>query len=151
MNARNPSALLFFSVVALSLSSPQVAYSQSAPCSLLTEKQVSTVLGVSVGAGSPIADTGCSWKSTGATQVMVTVSMQTEKMFAGAKSSAAPGMTRASISGIGDEAIFIGAPKFASLWVRNGTKFPLIRIYGLPVNEAQTKLKALAADVVSKL
>jgi hypothetical protein len=82
---------------------------------------------------------------------MVSVSMQTEKMFAGAKSSPAPEMTRASISGIGDEAIFIGAPKFASLWVRKGTKFPLIRVYGLPVSEAQTKLKALAADVVSKL
>jgi hypothetical protein len=77
--------------------------------------------------------------------------MQTEKMFVGAKSSAAPNMTKASIPGIGDEATFIGAPNFASSWVRKGTKFPLIRVYGLPVSEAQTKLKALAADVVSKL
>jgi hypothetical protein len=151
MDARNSSTFLFFSVVVASLCSPQVAYSQSAPCNLLTEKQVSTILGVSVGAGSPIANTGCSWKSSGAPQVVVSVSMQTEKMFAGAKSSAVPNMTKASIPGIGDEAIFTGAPNFSSLWVKKGTKFPLIRVYGLPVSEAQTKLKALAADVVSKL
>jgi hypothetical protein len=151
MNARNSSAFLFLSAAAVSLSSPHVAHSQSAPCNLLTEKQVSTILGASVGAASPIANTGCSWKSTGASQVVVSVSMQTEKLFAGSKSSPAPNMTKATIPGIGDEAIFIGAANFASLWVRKGTKFPLVRIYGLPVSDAQTKLKALAADVVSKL
>jgi hypothetical protein len=60
-------------------------------------------------------------------------------------------MTKTPMSGIGDEAIFTGVPKFSSLWVRKGTKFPLVRVYGLPVSEAQTKLKALAAEVVPKL
>jgi hypothetical protein len=82
---------------------------------------------------------------------MVTVSMQTERMFTGAKSSAAPGMTKTPVSGIGDEAIFTGLRGFSSLWVRKGTQFPLFRVYGLPVSDAQTKLKALAAEVVPKL
>jgi hypothetical protein len=82
---------------------------------------------------------------------MVTVSMQSEKMFASAKSSAAPGMTKTTISGVGDEAIFISGHNFSSLWVRKGTKFLLVRIYGLPLNEAQTKIKALATNALSKL
>ncbi len=151
MNARNSSAFAFLSAFAVSLFCSQVAYSQSGPCSLLTQEQVSAIVGVSVGAGSPIANTGCSWQSTGPARVMVTLSMQTEKMFAGAKSSAAPGMTKMPLSGIGDEAIFTGVQNFSSLWVRKGTTFPLFRVYGLPVSEAQTKLKALAADVVPKL
>ena len=149
MHAGSSSGFLWLSVFAVSLCG--VAYGQPAPCDLLTQKQVSTVLGVSVGEGSPIANTGCSWKATGASKVVVTVSMQTEKMFDGAKRSAASMTTNKPISGIGDEAVFTGVPNFSSLWVRKGARFPLVRIYGLPVSEAETKLKALAADVVSKL
>jgi hypothetical protein len=102
-------------------------------------------------AGSPIANTGCSWRATGKSNLLVTVSVQSEKMFAGAKGGAAPNMTKTPISGIGDEAIFIGVENFCRLWVRKGTKFLLVRLYGLPVSEAQTKLKTLAISAVSKL
>jgi len=77
--------------------------------------------------------------------------MQSEKMFAGAKSPAPPGTTQTSISGLGDEAIFTGVQNFSSLWLKKGTKFVLIRVYGLSVSEAQTKLKAAATNVLSKL
>lgn len=82
---------------------------------------------------------------------MVTISLQTERMFAGAKSSATPGITKTPVSGIGDEAIFTGVQGLSSLWVRKEAQFPLFRVYGLPVSEAQTKLQALAAQVVPKL
>lgn len=82
---------------------------------------------------------------------MVTVSMQSEKMFAGAKASAAPTMTKTPVSGVGDEAIFTGVQNFASLWVRKGTTFLLVRVYGLPVSEAQATLRTLAIRAVSKL
>ena len=77
--------------------------------------------------------------------------MQSEKMFAAAKSSTPPNTTKSSISGVGDEAIFTGMQNFSSLWVKKGTKVLLVRIYGLPVSEAQTKLKAAATNAVSKL
>lgn len=77
--------------------------------------------------------------------------MQNEEMFAAAKSSAPLGMKKTTVSGIGDEAIFVGAQGFSSLWVRKGAKFLLVRIYGVPVNKAGTKLKALATNAVSKL
>ena len=81
----------------------------------------------------------------------MTVSMQSEKRFGGAKSSALPNTTQTQISGIGDEAIFIGLPNFSSLWVRKGTKFLLVRLHGLPVSEAQAELRTLAMNAVSKL
>jgi hypothetical protein len=151
MDSRKSFAFLLAGGFIAWLCCSQVAYSQVAPCTLLAQNQISTVIGSGVGAGSPIANTGCSWKATGASKVVVTVSMQTEKMFAGAKSSPAPNMTKTPVSGLGDEAFFTGVQGFASLWVRKGTTFPLVRIYGLPINEAQTKLRALATSVLSKL
>jgi hypothetical protein len=112
---------------------------------------VSTVVGSKAGTASPIADTGCSWQAPGPPRVTVTVSLQSEKMFAGAKSSNPPKTTKSTVSGIGDEAIFTGVDNFASLWVRKGSTYLLVRIYGLPVKDAQAKLTTLARDAVSKL
>ena len=151
MDTRNPSALRLSIVFLVSLCCAPVAYSETAPCALLTQSQVSTVLGASVAAASPIANTGCSWTTTGTPRVTVSVSLQSEKMFAAAKSATPPKTTKTPISGVGDEAIFTGVQNFSSLWVRKGTTFLLVRIYGLPVSEAQTKLKALAGNAVSKL
>ena len=76
----------------------------------------------------------------------VPVSMQSDRMFEGAKRSA-----KTPVSGVGDEAFFTGLQNFSSLWVRKGTKYLLVRIYGLSVSEAQPKLKSLATAAVSKL
>ena len=151
MAIRNLSTSLILIVFLVSFCTAQVVYGETAPCALLLQNQVTTIVGASVGAGSPIANTGCSWTTTGAPRITVTVSMQSEKMFAGAKSSVPPNTTKSLISGIGDEAIFTGIQNFSSLWVKKGTKFLLVRIYGLPVSESQTKLKALATDALSKL
>jgi hypothetical protein len=151
MDTRKSSVLLLINLFALLVCFSEAVYSQPAPCSLLTQNQVSSAVGANVGAGSSIANTGCSWKATGASKAMVTVSMQNEKMFAGAKSSNVPNMTKVPVSGVGDEAVFVGAEGFSSLWVKKGTAFVLVRIYGVPVSEAQTKLKTLAMNVVSNL
>lgn len=139
-------ASLFSSGFVVLLCCSRIAFGEAAPCTLLTQSQVSSVMGVSVGAGSPIANTGCSWHATGPSKVMVTVSRQSEKMFAGAKSG-----SKTALSGIGDEAFFTGVENFASLWMRKGSAIILVRVYGLPVNDAQTKLTTLAKSVVSKL
>jgi hypothetical protein len=141
----------FFIVFMVSLCCASVVSGETAPCALLTQNQVSTIVGGSVGAGSPIANTGCSWTKAGVPKITVTVSMQSEKMFAAAKSSAPPKTTKTSISGVGDEAVFTGIENFSSLWVKKGTKVLLVRVYGLSVSEAQTKLKALAINALSKL
>lgn len=147
-STRTSSALLFVGVIVVSLCGSQSAFGATAPCDLLTQNQVSSTVGASAGPASPIANTGCSWK---ASKVTVSVSIQYEKMFAAAKTNPAPGMTRTPVSGVGDEAVFIGAENFSSLWVRKGTTYLLVRIYGVPMSDAQTKLKALATAAVSKL
>src|SRR5690242_1219800 len=101
MDTRKSSAFLLYGVFAVFLSSANVAYGESAPCALLTQNQVSTIVGASVGAGSPIANTGCSWTTTAAPRVTATVSMQNEKMFAAVRSSTPPNTTKTSISRIG--------------------------------------------------
>ena len=151
MGTRNSPASLLSGIFVVYLGCSQLAYCDPVPCDLLTQSQVSSVVGTGVSAGAPIASTGCSWHATGKTKVMVTVSMQNEKMFAGAKAGAAPNMTKTPVSGIGDEAIFTGVENFCSLWVRKGARFLLVRIYGLPLGEAQAKLKTLATNAVSKL
>ena len=135
----------------LSLCWAQAGYGETASCALLTQDQVSTAVGKTVGAGSPIANTGCSWTTPGPGKITVSVSMQSEKMFDAAKSSNPPNTTKTSVSGVGDEAVFTGVENFSSLWIRKGTKFLLVRIYGVPLSDAQSKLKALAKDAVSKL
>jgi len=152
MYTRNSPAFLFFSVFVVSLCCSQLAYADSAPCDLLTQNQVSAIVGANVGAASPIANTGCSWKATAPAKALVSVSMQTEKMFAAAaKGPVPPNTTRTSISGVGDEAVFVGMQGFSSLWVRKGAKCLLVRLYGLSAGEAQPKLTALATAAVSKL
>ena len=142
--------LLCGGVFAWLWSSPIVS-AQPAPCSLLTDKQVSTALGAPVGAASPIANTGCSWKGTGSSKVMVSISLQSEKMFAGAKSSPPEAGKKTPVSGLGDDAFLTGMQGFASLWVKKGTTVILVRVYGLPAEEAHNKLKILAANALSKL
>jgi hypothetical protein len=151
MDTRNTSAFLLPIGFVLSLCWAQAGYGETAPCALLTQDQVSTAVGKTVGAGSPIANTGCSWTTAGPGKITVTVSMQTEKMFDAVKSSTPPKTTKTSISGVGDEAVFTSVETFSSLWIRKGTKFLLVRLYGVGLNDAQSKLKALAKDAVSKL
>lgn len=149
MDTGSFSVFLLSSVFAVSLYCPCVAYGDAAPCDLLSQNQVSAIVGANVGEASPIANTGCSWKGTGASKVLVSVSMQSEKMFTGVKNSATQQKT--PMPGIGDEAIFTGMDNFASLWVRKGSKFLLVRIYGVTLSDAQAKLKALAIAATSKL
>ena len=122
MTTRNSCTSLFFIVFVVSLCTAQGAHSETAPCALLIQNQVTTIVGASVGGGSPIANTGCSWTTTGAPRVTVTVSMQSEKMFVAAKQSAPAKTTKTPISGVGDEAIFTckpSSPEEVTLLVRS--------------------------------
>jgi hypothetical protein len=136
-------------VFALALS--WTAHAQTPPCSLLSQDEVSKIVAAKVSAASPIAASGCSWTTATAPKITLTVSMQSEKMFAAAKSSTPPKTTKTPISGIGDEAVFTGIQNFSSLWVKKGAKYLLVRIYGVSVDDAETKLKAAAAGAVPKL
>jgi hypothetical protein len=152
MDTRNPTtSILSIMFGVVSLCCADVVYGETAVCALLTQNQVSTIVGVKVGAGSPIANTGCSWTAAGPPRITVSVSVQSEKMFAAAKSSAPPKTTKTSISGPGGRGNLHRRREFLELVGEKRNQFPLIRIYGLSVSDAQTKLKALATNALSKL
>jgi hypothetical protein len=77
MNSKHPRVLIVGIVWALAVCSARTAYAQapSHPCTLLTQLQVSAVLGVSVRAGQPIGTTACQWSAPDQPNSKVTVTL----------------------------------------------------------------------------
>ena len=133
-------------------------------CSLLTQTQVSAVLGVQVGEGRRVAPTLCEWaipgESPSTRQKKVTVSILTpggERRFAAAKMPVGRGVTKTPASGIGDDAVFGIYPPVSGLTVKKGDFFFAINVYGFPldqpkaIDEVQAKEKTLALQILSRL
>ena len=84
----------------LTACSPRAAFGAppSDPCSLLTQSQVSAVLGVQVGEGRRVAPTLCEWAIPGEApsirQKKVTVTLESEQGFAAAKMPVGEGMAK---------------------------------------------------------
>jgi hypothetical protein len=130
----------------------KTAAAQSAPCSLLTSAQVTAAVGSSVGAAQPIANTGCSWS---APHMIVTVSLWDGNKWDQLKAPY-PGMSRTSVSGLGDDAFYStlgpeSGKQIATLTVKKGTTAYLIKVYGPNVTDQMSMEKTLAGDVLAKL
>ena len=119
-------------------------------CSLLTQDAISTAAGVSVNAGKPIATTGCSWESV-KPHVIVTVSFWGPAMN-GVFTKETPGVTTAHPGGIGEDAVYVTAGPYTSLWVKHAKDIVLLRVYGVPDHDKQKSIeKTLVLDVLKKL
>jgi|SRR5580704_10114003 hypothetical protein len=128
------------------------AQSGPTPCGLLTSGQVTAVVGVSVGAAQPIANTGCSWS---APHMIVTVSLWDGNKWDQLKAPL-PGANRSSVSGLGDDAFYTtlgpaSGKQIATLTVKKGSTAYLIKVYGPSVTEQMSMEKALAGSVLTKL
>jgi hypothetical protein len=132
-------------------SRPALAAPAPDPCSLLTPAQVTAAFGVTVPAGKQITPTFCQWESSGTSGVKrLTVVLEPESAFAPAKTPL-PGIAKTSVTGVGDDAVSITVGKTCSLVVKKGTTVFTIRVYGVPLNEARDKEKALALEILKKL
>jgi hypothetical protein len=121
------------------------------PCSLLTPAQVTAVFGVTFPAGKQVTPTFCQWASSGTSGVKrLTVVLEPASGFAAAKTPLA-GITKTSVAGVGDDAVSITAGTTCSLVVKKGTTVFSVRVYGVPLNEARDKEKALALEILKKL
>lgn len=131
------------------------------PCSLLTQAQVSAVLGATVEAPQHVAPTLCQWSTpkppnpANARRVMLTIS--SERAFGFAKTPVAKSTKAVPASGIGDDAVYaISADaagySTAQLHVKKGDAYFVVHVYGFP---DQTKImeleKTLAQQACSKL
>lgn len=133
-------------------------------CSLLTAAQVSTALGVSVGAGEKIVPNStaiCGWEVPGQKgmsrrRVVLNIftqigSMTPVQRFNTAKTPL-QGITKVPVSGVGDDAIFATTPGLGTgLIFRKGSAAFDLRVYGVPPDQVEAKEKSLASEVLAKL
>jgi hypothetical protein len=161
MNSKHLIPLVIGAIFVLRV--PAYGAAPSDPCSLLTQSQVSAVLGVQV-EGRRVAPTLCEWAIAGESpsirQKKVTVSILTpagEQRFAAAKMPVGRGVTKTPASGIGDDAVFGTQPPVSALTVKKGDFFFAISVYGFPldqpqaIDQVQAKEKTLALQILSKL
>jgi hypothetical protein len=125
-------------------STPLRAAPAADSCSLLTEAQVSGVLGVSVGAGQHVGGASlCGWSQPSDTnhtgkRVVLDLfgpmgSLTPADRFTNAKTPV-KGITKTPVSGIGDDAYYIMTPGLgAGLNVKKGSSVFQIRVYGFPL------------------
>jgi len=145
--------LLFLCASSLLAAEPPVA------CTLLTQAQIGTATGATVGAGSPIAaPTSCQWSGQGK---IVTLTINQPRggktpvqQFTDGKARKLPGVTTESISGVGEDAYYVyfaGQNRAGcGLVVKKGSSVFEVRLYGFDLNQAKTVIKTLAQDVAAK-
>jgi hypothetical protein len=146
-------ASILISPTGLSAAAPTVA------CELLTQARVGEVLGMPVGAGTPIARPGtCQWFGKGRfTTLTITLpkgSQTPVDQFNAGKASKLAGVTVEPVSGVGDEAYYVyfaGTTRAGSgIVVRKGASSFEIRVYGFALDEGKKVGKSLAQDVAGK-
>jgi hypothetical protein len=129
-------------------------------CALLTQARLSTVVGVSMDAGEPIArPTACQWAGRGK---MVTLTITQTKggktpvdQFNESKKSKLPGINLEPVSGVGDDAFYVSYAQAKTstpmgLVVKKGSSSFEIRVYGFSADQARMVSKTLAQDVLPK-
>ena len=166
-----PSKLITTAIVAVALSfassrasSARVVRDPVDACALLTQAQVSAVLGASVGPGQPMMPgnhSTCSWSEPGASKgngkrVALDVfgpigGLSPADRFNNAKKPV-QSITKTPVTGVGDDAYFITTPGLGTgLNVRKGSSVFQLRVNGFPPDQIQTIEKVLAKDVLAKL
>jgi hypothetical protein len=133
-------------------------------CALLTQAQVSQVLGVAVGAGQRISPNNasiCGWeipgdKGTDRKRVLLSIYTQIGHLtpvdrFNNAKKPI-EGITKEPVSGVGDDAVSVTTPGFGTgLIFKKGESAVDVRVYGFPIDQVKAKEKTLALDVIATL
>jgi hypothetical protein len=134
------------------------AVEQTVACPLLTEAQIGSATGATVGPGSPIARPGsCQWAGQGK---IVTLTINQPRggkspvdQFNDGKKSI-PGVTVEAVSGVGDDAYYVfyaGSNRAGcGIVVKKGNGVFEIRVYGFDLNQAKGVAKTLAQNAASK-
>lgn len=108
------------------------AQAPSNPCAQVTPAQVSTALGETVAAGQQAGTKTCSWSADRPTHQVVSLMYSPPGDWATRKTRLMPGVTIATVSGVGDEAIALTAAHFTTLFVKKGSTVFMVRVYGVP-------------------
>lgn len=146
-----------FALLAMGGLQTAYAYPPANACSLLTPAEVSAVLGMAVGTGTPFPTNSklCQWGTVsldGRAGKGVTLNLQDVAAFAYAKMPLGHGITKVPVSGIGDDAVYGTTPGWPTvLTVKKGQVVFTLHVSGFPDEQLKTKEKTLALNVLAKL
>ena len=148
MRHSNETAVVMFVLIA---SGVRAAYAQapSDPCAQVTAAQVSAALGESVAAGKQAGTKTCSWSADKPTHQIVSLMYSPPGDWNTRKTRPMPGVTKASVSGIGDEAFAETAANFTTLYVKKKSTIFMVRVYGVPDVGRQLAIEKPIAQAVA--
>src|SRR5882724_3628982 len=123
VTTRSVSVLVPMVVSVLVGSGPRAAAAQapSDPCAQITAAQVSAALGETVAAGQQAGTKTCSWSANKPTHQIVSLMYSPPGDWNTRKTRPMPGVTKASVSGVGDDAFAETAANFTTLYVKKGS------------------------------
>jgi hypothetical protein len=154
VTARSISVLVPVVVSALVASGLRAAGAQvpSDPCAQVTAAEVSAALGEIVAAGQKAGTKTCSWSANKPTHQVVSLMYSPPGDWNTRKTRPMPGVTKASVSGLGDEAFAETAANFTTLYVKKGSTIFMVRVYGVPDVGRQIAIeKSVAQTVAAKV
>jgi hypothetical protein len=124
----------------------------SDPCAQVTPAEVSAALGETVAAGQKAGTKTCSWSANKPTHQVVSLMYSPPGDWNTRKTRPMPGVTKASVSGVGDEAFAETAANFTTLYVKKGSTIFMVRVYGVPDVGRQLAIeKPIAQKVAAKV
>jgi len=154
VTARSVSVLVPVVVSVLVASGLRAAGAQapSDPCAQVTAAEVSAALGETVAAGQQAGTKTCSWSANKPTHQVVSLMYSPPGDWNTRKTRQLPGDTKASVSGVGDEAFAETAGNFTTLYVKKGSTIFMVRVYGVPDVGRQVAIeKTIAQTVAAKV
>ena len=154
VTARSVSVLVPVVVSVLVASGLRTAGAQapSDPCAQVTAAAVSAALGETVAAGQQAGTKTCSWSANQPTHQVVSLMYSPPGDWNTRKTRQMPGVTKASVSGVGDEAFAETAGNFTTLYVKKSSTIFMVRVYGVPDVGRQLAIeKPLAQAVAGKV
>ena len=154
VSARSAAVLVPVIVFALLASGPRVAGAQvpSNPCAQVTAAEVSAALGETVEAGQQAGTKTCTWVANKPTHQIVTLMFSPPGDWTTRKTRQMPGVTKATVSGVGDEALAETLGNLTTLFVKKGSTIFMVRVYGVPDIGRQLAIeKSIAQKVAAKV
>jgi len=152
--SKQTAVLVPLAVCVLVATGERVASAQvpSDPCAQLTVAQVSAALGESVAAGQKAGTKTCSWSANKPTHQIVSLMYSPPGDWNTRKTRPMVGVTKTSVSGVGDEAFAETAANFTTLYVKKKNTIFMVRVYGVPDPERQLAIeKPIAQAVAAKV
>jgi hypothetical protein len=136
-------------------------WAPSDPCALLTQAEVSAILGTNVEVAQRIAPTLCQWSAPNQPNSMngkkVTITVSNETAFGYAKTPITKSVKTIPASGIGDDAVYaimggVTPGLGTSLYVKKANSYFVVHVYGFPdQSKAMAMEKALAIQACLRL